>query len=112
LRDVGITRVLRYSFTIPWLTAVPLGTSVSVEALARMSIDVPTAFMLGERVAIDTGLGEPETGEIVGLWNDGRALAVRFHGGVVGDGDMPLVWVYDDHYELPEGGSVKVRKLM
>jgi hypothetical protein len=76
-----------------------------------MSVDMPTAFTLGERVTINTGFGE-QTGEIVGLWSDGKPLTVRFHGGVVGDGDMPLVWEYDDHYELLEGGSVKVRKLM
>jgi hypothetical protein len=75
-------------------------------------IDVPAAFRLGEQVAVEIGLDEPQTAEILGLWNDGRALTLRFQGGVVGDGDMPLVWEHDDHYELPEGGSVKVRKLM
>jgi hypothetical protein len=38
-------------------------------------------------------------------------ITVRFHAGVVGNGDTPLVWKDDDHYELLEGGNVKIRRL-
>ena len=53
---------------------------------------IPLTFRVGERVAVEIGLAEPQTGEIVGISDDAKSITVRFHDGVIGDGDMPLLW--------------------
>ena len=72
---------------------------------------IPPTFRIGERVAVEIGLAEPQIGEIVAFSDDAKSMTVRFHDGVVGDGDLPLLWTDDEHYELFGGGIVKIGKL-
>ena len=72
---------------------------------------IPPRFRIGERVTVEIGLAESQIGEVVAFSDDAGSLTARFHGGFVGDGDMPLLWKDDDQYELLEGSTVKIQKL-
>ena len=72
---------------------------------------IPPTFRIGDRVTVEIGLDEPQIGEIVTVSDDAKSMTVRFCDGIVGDGDMPLLWKDDEHYELLGGGTVKIGKL-
>ena len=72
---------------------------------------IPPAFRIGDHVGVEIGLAEPQIGEVVAASNDAKSITVRFYDGLVGDGDLPLFWKDDEHYELLGGGTVKIGKL-
>ena len=72
---------------------------------------MPAIFREGERVIVEFGLGDPQSGEIIAASDDGKAVTVRLANGIVGHGDMPLTWRGGNEYDLLAGGKVTVRKL-
>ena len=51
-----------------------------------------TLFREGERVIVDFDVGDPQLGEIVAASDDGKSVTVRLDAGIMGYGDLPLVW--------------------
>jgi hypothetical protein len=50
---------------------------------------MPTLFEEGERVIVDFGIGDPQSGEIIAAADDGRSVTVRLDAGIMGYGDLP-----------------------
>jgi hypothetical protein len=73
---------------------------------------VPTLFREGERVIVDFGIGDPQSGEIVAASDDGKSVTVRLDAGIMGHGDLPLMWKNGAEYNLLAGGSAILRKLI
>jgi hypothetical protein len=73
---------------------------------------VPTLFREGERVTVDFGIGDPQSGEIIAASDDGRSVTVRLDAGIMGHGDLPLAWRNDAEYDLLAGGRAFLRKLI
>ena len=72
---------------------------------------MPTLFRKGERVIVDFGIGDPQSGEIVAASDDGKSLTVRLDTGIMGHGDLPLMWKNGAEYNLLAGGSAFLQKL-
>jgi hypothetical protein len=72
---------------------------------------VPTLFSEGERVTVDFGIGDPQSGEIIAASDEGKSVTVRLDAGIMGYGDLPLVWRNGAEYKLLAGGRVLLRKL-
>jgi hypothetical protein len=73
---------------------------------------VPTLFRECERVIVDFGIGDPQSGEIIAASDDGRSVTVRLGDGIMGCGDLPLVWRNGAEYDLLAGGRALLRKLV
>ena len=73
---------------------------------------MPTLFREGERVIVDFGIGDPQSGEIIAASDDGKSVTVRLDAGIMGYGDLPLVWRRAAEYGLLAGGSAFLRKLI
>lgn len=72
---------------------------------------MPPFFREGERVIVDFGVGDPQTGEIVAISDQHKTMTVRLAKGIMGEGDMPLQWRSGNEFDLLEGGRVRIRKL-
>ena len=73
---------------------------------------MPTLFREGERVIVDFGIGNPQSGEIIAASDDGKSVTVRLDAGIMGYGELPLVWRNGTEYDLLAGGRVFLRKLV
>jgi hypothetical protein len=73
---------------------------------------VPTLFREGERVIVDFGIRDPQSGEIIAASGDGKSVTVRLDAGIMGYGDLPLMWKNGAEYNLLAGGSTFLRKLI
>jgi hypothetical protein len=49
-------------------------------------------FRVGDRVIVEFGIGDPQPAEVISLSDDGNAMTVRPGEGIMGHGDVPLVW--------------------
>ena len=75
------------------------------------STPMPPFFKEGERVIVDFGVGDPQTGEIVAVSDRHKTMTVRLTKGIMGEGDMPLHWCVGNEYDLLEGGRVRIQRL-
>ena len=73
---------------------------------------MPTLFREAERVIVEFGIGEPQPGEIIAASADGKSVTVRLNDGIMGHGDLPLVWRNGAEYNLLAGGRALLRKLV
>jgi hypothetical protein len=73
---------------------------------------MPTLFEEGERVIVDFGIGDPQSGEIIAAADDGRSVTVRLDAGIMGYGDLPLTWKNGAEYKLLAGGRAFLGKLI
>ena len=73
---------------------------------------MPTLFREGERVIVDFGIGDPQLGDVIAASDDRKSLTVRLDAGIMGYGDLPLVWSKGGEYNLLAGGSAFLRKLL
>ena len=69
-------------------------------------------FRVGDLVIVEFGIGDPQPAEVISLSRDGKAMTVRLGEGIMGHGDVPLVWSNDSKYDLQAGGTVTLWKLV
>jgi hypothetical protein len=60
---------------------------------------------------VDFGIGDPQSGEIIAASDDGKSVTVRLDAGIMGYGDLPLVWKHAAEYNLLAAGSAFLRRL-